>query len=460
MKKIKLFGLGIQSRSSNVTAQRRVNMYLEVIADGDKMDIVAYRTPGLRYILNIGNNPVRGWYATDTILYVVAGNQLFTVNAVFDVTSIGTLNTVTGNVGIASNGLGLLIVDGVDYYTYIFATTTFAVGADAGYLGGDTVTFLNSFYIVNVPGTGQFQISASYDGDAWDAAEVATAESNPDNLIAVFSDQGQLILFGDVVTEIWLGVGDVDFPFQRAGAAIEWGIAARWSVAKFNDSVVFLAKNRLGEVQIVQLNGYTVQRISTHDIENIINGYTNIAGATAFSYMHNGHPFYQINFDGGSWIYDGTSSAWSQVKGYGIDRHRADKAIVFNNDIFVSDFEDSNIYTPDENVYTDNGEPLISELTSKHIYSNGERIQLSKLLIDCETGVGVDNGQGSDPQMEIQIYKDGGHVPLNSRYISLGKKGEYKKRCIIHRLGQARDWTFTATVSDPVKWVVMGAYVE
>ena len=460
MKKIKLFGLGIQSKSSNVTAQRRVNMYLEQTTDGDKMEVVAYRTPGLRYVFNIGNNPVRGWYATSSLLYVVAGNQLFEVSTVYGVTALGTLNTTTGNVGIASNGLGLLIVDGADYYTWIFATTTFAVGADADYLGGDTVTFLNSFYIVNYPGTGQFQISASYDGGSWDAAEVATAESNPDNLIAVFSDQGQLLLFGELVTEIWLGIDAVDFPFQRAGSAIEWGIAARWSIAKFNDSVVWLAKNRLGEVQVVMLNGYTPQRISTHDLENIINGYTNISAATGFSYMHNGHPFYQINFDGGSWLYDGASGAWSQVKGYEIARHRADKSIVFNNVILVSDFEDGNIYTPDGETYDDNGLPLVAELTSKHIYSGGERVQLSKLLIDCETGVGIANGQGSDPQMEIQVYKDGGHIPLNSRYISLGKMGEYKKRCIIHRLGQARDWTFTATVSDPVKWVVMGAYVE
>jgi hypothetical protein len=459
MKPIQLFGTGIHSRSPNVTAQQRVNMFLEFSAQGDKTQVTAYRTPGLRLITSLGDNPIRGWYAQDAFLYAVAGDKLYKIDSSYTATVIGTLSTLEGRVGMASNGLELIIVDGANGYTYNYGTTTFAAIADGDFPGGNTVTFNDSFFIVNKPSSGQLWISASYDGTAWDGAAFATAESNPDNLIAVWADHGELILFADLTTEIWINTGALDFPYSRVGTAIEWGLAARWSVAKFDNSLVWLAKNRLGEVQITRLNGYTPQRISTHDLESIINGYSNLANASAFSYLYNGHPFYQINFDEGSWLYDGASDVWSQVKGYGIDRHRGEQAVVFGNTILVADYQNGNIYTPDGDTYDDNGQPLIAELVSRHVSSNGDRISFSKLWLDMETGVGTSTGQGACPQISLETYKDGGHIPSNKRFTQIGKIGEYKTRPIFTRLGMARDWVFKVSVSDPVKVVIMGAYV-
>ena len=39
---------------------------------------------------------------------------------------------------------------------------------------------------------------------------------------------------------------------------------------KFDNSLMYLAKNRMGEVQVVRLNGYQPERVSVHDLENII----------------------------------------------------------------------------------------------------------------------------------------------------------------------------------------------
>ena len=461
MKPITLFGLGIQSRSANVTAQRRVNMYLEQVIDGEKQRTVAYRTPGLKKILELGS-PVRGWGAVNDVLYVVAGNTLFEINTVYAVTVIGTLNTSNGPVSMSTNPLELIIVDSTSGYTYNYGTLTFAEITDVGFLGGDTVTFLNSFFIVNNPDSGRFQKSASYDGMNWDATEVATAESAPDNLVIVGADHGELILLGESTTEIWVGVDAIDFPFQKAGSAIEWGCAARETARKFDNSIVWLARNRLGSAQIIRLDGYTPTRISTFDLESIINGYSNavLSAATAFSYMYNGHPFYQINFSESSWLYDGSNGVWSQVKGYGINRHRANYGVIFNSVVLVSDFENGNIYTLDENTYDDNGQPLIAEITSQHVFQGNDRISFSKMWVDVEMGVGTTSGQGENPQIALQVHKDHGHIPLNKRYASLGKIGEYKGRVIFTRLGQARDWVFTISISDPVKVALMGAYVE
>jgi len=460
MNPIPLFGLGIQSRSANVTAQSRVNMYLEKTVDGDKTNIVAYRTPGLMLIMDIFAK-VRGWFAVGSVFYVVSGNSFYEVSSSYVVTLKGTIATVTGPVSMSSNGLELILVDGTDGYTYNYGTTTFAQIVSAGFLGGSTVTFLNSFFIVNNPNTGTFQVSASYDGMTWDASEVASAESSPDNLVALVADHGELILFGESTTEIWVGVDAVDFPFLKAGSAIEWGLAARETVRKYDNSMIWLGRNRMGEVQVIRLDGYSPVRISTHDLENIMNQYTNseLAAATAFAYMHNGHPFYQLNFAQSSWLYDGSMNAWSQVKGYSIDRHRAEDGLIFNGKLLVSDYANGNIYTLDGDVYDDNGETLLSEITSQHVFKNGERMSFGKMWVDVENGTGTGSGQGLNPQLILTIYKDHGHIPITTRYASIGKIGEYNQRVIYTRLGQARDWVFKLSVSDPVKFVLMGAYI-
>ncbi len=463
MNPISIFGLGTQSKSPNVTAQKRINMYLEIAADGDKNIITAYGTPGLTQLSSIGASPNRGMHTLGNYIYVVNLGKLWRVDNAGVAVEKGTLLTTTGRVSIADNGsVGdqIIIVDGTYGYIYTVSTGAFAQITDVDFPGADTVTFNDGYFIVSKPNTGQFYLSGSYNGTTWNALDFATAESNPDNLIAVVADHGELIAFGDVSTEFWTNAGSLDFPYSRSGAAVEWGLAARWSVAKFDNSLIYLAKNRMGEVQVVRLNGYLPQRVSTTDIETIINGYSGISDATGFSYLMNGHPFYQLNFTSAneSWLYDGLSNAWSQLKS-GTGRHRAEMGTNFLLRTVVSDYANGKLYNLDSETYTDDGEMIASELITKHVFSNLGRYTISELQVDLESGVGLSSGQGEDPQIMLQISKDGGHTWGAERWVSMGKIGEYTKRAKWNRLGQSRDWTFKLKISDPVKRAILGAYV-
>lgn len=466
MQAISIFGLGIQSRSPNVTAQTRVNMYLEFEAQGgDKTQVTAYGTPGLELFANLGTERARGMYAVGVYNYIVTGNKLWRVNQSGNSEFIDYLNTggETLRVGMADNGLQLRIDDGENGYIYTYATGTFEQITDPDFVPGNTVSFNDGFFISNEPGSGRFWLSKSYDGLVYDALDFATAESNPDNLVYPYPDHGEIILFGEIATEFLVNTGALDFPYARiAGSAIEWGLAARWSVTKFDNSVIFLAQNRLGEVQVTRINGYTPKRVSTFDLEAIINAYpfASIKAASGYSYMYKGHPFYVLNFTEASWLYDGASNAWSQLKSYGLERHRGQMAVLHNNQTVVADFENGNLYLVKGDVYTDNGDPLISELTTRHTFRNGDKLIINELWVDSETGSALSTGQGSDPQISMQISKDGGHSWGNERFASMGKLGEYKARTRWLRLGQARDWVFRLTISEPIKRVLLGAWVR
>jgi hypothetical protein len=119
----------------------------------------------------------------------------------------------------------------------------------------DTCTFMDGRFIIQKHTLGQFGWSPPTTA-RWDALDFATAESDPDNLVRVMADSGILLLFGDRTTEFWGDSGAADQPFSRIGAsAIEWGLAARWSLCKFDGSLMFLRRNKLGAVQVCMLTG-------------------------------------------------------------------------------------------------------------------------------------------------------------------------------------------------------------
>jgi hypothetical protein len=144
---------------------------------------------------------------------------------------------------------------------------------------------------------------------------------------------------------------------------------------------------------------------------------------------------------------------------HGMTRHRAEIATYFLNRTIVSDSSNGRLYNIAGDVYTENGEEIIAEITTKHGSNELERIFCSALQVDLESGVGLATGQGSDPQIMMQASGDGGHTWGPERWRSMGKIGEYKARARWLRCGSARDFVFRLRISDPVKRVILGAYV-
>lgn len=460
LKPVPLFGIGVAGKSVNVNAQERLNLYVQIESDSsEKNAITIYPTPGLTTFVSFGVNPVRGIWQKGDYMYAVSGTGFYRISNDGTTTLKGTLLTGSGRCDIADNGTQIMIVDGTYGYIYNVNTDAFVQITDVDFPASDTVTFLNGYFIVSKTATAQFYISALYDGLTWDALDFATAESDPDDLVRVFSDAGQLILFGSKTTEFWGDSGAVDFPFGRIGsAAIEWGLAARWSLAKFSDSLMFLRKNRLGQVQVCKLQGYTAAPVSTPELEYQINSYSGVSNATAFSYMIAGHPFYQINFPSAnvSWLYDGQSNAWSRLESSG-DRHRAQMQINYLDQSYVTDWEVGKIYTFDQDLFTDDGAPITRELICRH-QNAGDLLRFGQMWLEMEAGVGLVSGQGSDPQIMMQISRDGGHTWGAEVWRSIGQIGQYRARAVFNRCGLSRDWLYKFRISDPVKTVFVGAW--
>ena len=62
-----------------------------------------------------------------------------------------------------------------------------------------------------------------------------------------------------------------------------------------------------------------------------------------------------------------------------------------------------------------------------------------------------------EPKVILSISNDGGFTWGKDLVATPGKTGERLSRVHWHKLGYSRDRVFRITVTDPVKWVIIGA---
>ena len=331
-----------------------------------------------------------------------------------------------------------------------------------GFPGGNTVTFLDGYFIVNAPNTRQFYLSQIYDGFTWNALSFASKEAYTDTLEAVAVDNSCLVLLGFISQEYWQDIGAFPFPLLRIpGSPTDMGVAARWSVARCNGELIYLGRARRGGLSVVTIRNYRPITVSTPDLDFLFNEYINPGDAIAFSYRQNGHEFYQISFQqqGVTWLYDATSEVWSTLLSGATTRHYANFGCQFDFHVMVSDYRNGNLYILDPASYTDNGDLIARELITPHFFVNTSfnKLHIYRLRLDMEQGGGLNDGQGQNPQVMLQVSRDGGYTWGDEMWATCGAQGNFLSRAEWRRLGVSRNYVFKFRITDPIKTVLIGA---
>jgi hypothetical protein len=398
------------------------------------------------------------------------------------------------------NGEQLFIACNPSAFIYNADTGVFAQITDPDFPGAVTVGYLDGYFVFNQPNSQRFWVTSLNDGTQIDPLDFASAEGNPDDVVALNINHREVWLFGTNTIEVWYNAGLADFPLARiAGAFMEVGCAAPYSVAKLDNSVFWLGADARGNGIVYRNNGYNGQRISTHAVEWQIQQYDVINDAIGYSYQQDGHSFYVLTFPtaNATWCYDVSTNAWHERAGWnGVKfvRHRSNCQANFNNEILVGDWLNGRIYAFDVEVYSDNN-AIQRWLRSWRALPTGQnnlhRTAQHTLQLDCEAGVGIldsqtfllllenddylllENGDniastnanslvGADPKVMLRWSDDGGHTWSNEHWAGMGKIGEYYRRVFWRRLGMTlklRDRVYEISGTDPVKIAIMGAEV-
>jgi len=464
-----ILGSSYVARSVNAADNRMVNLFPEIVPEGGKEPAFLQRAPGLRLLTTVGTGPIRGLNAYGGNLYVVSGEQLIKLDSAYTATVIGNVSGATGSVSMANDGNHLFIA--CDGPSYVYNATTLAFGqiTDVDFPGALTVSYLDGYFVFIEPDSQKVWVTSLLDPTSIDPLDFASAEGDPDGLVSSIVDHSEVWLFGTNSIEVWYNSGNADFPLQRIqGAFNEIGCPATFSVAKLDNGLFWLGQDARGQGIVYRANGYTGQRISTHAVEWQIQQYSNVSDATAYTYQQDGHSFYVLNFPSANatWVYDVATQAWHERAGFingAFTRHRAEWQTFFNNALTLGDYQNGNIYTFDMEVYADH-DRIQKWLRSWRALPTGQnnlkRTVQHTLQLDCETGTGLENGQGSNPQIMLRWSDDAGHTWSNEHLASMGKIGEYFKRVFWRRLGMTlklRDRVYEVSGTDPVKVAIVGA---
>ena len=398
--KTPILGSTYVTRSINAADARMVNLFPEVIPEGGKEPAFLQRCPGLAFLSTVGTGPIRGLWAfspNDGVGFVVSGTQLFKINNTYTPTLVGTVAGF-GPVSMADNGTQLFIAANGPSYIYNNTTNAFGQINDPDFPGAVTVCYLDGYFVFNEPNSQKMWVTTLLDGTSIDPLEFASTEGSPDGLLAVVSNFREVWAFGTNSIEVWYDSGATDFPLQRIqGAFNELGCAAPYSIAKMDNGLFWLGRDRRGQGIVYRANGYQGQRISTHAVEWQIQQYANMSDAIAYTYQQDGHSFYVLIFPTANttWVYDAATQAWHERAGFvegEFTRHRSNCQMAFNNKIVVGDFENGNIYAFDLDVYADNGQIQKWLRTWRALptgQNNLKRTAHHSLQLDCETGVGL-----------------------------------------------------------------------
>jgi hypothetical protein len=443
-----------------ISAQRLVNMYAEVQSRSAKSKAVVHGCPGITPWLTVGQGPIRGFIVMAELLYVVSGQELWTVARDGTLTLKGSGIAGIDRVSLAENGFEIVIVNGANVFSYLAADTTFVQVGSPGAYASDTVTVMNSVFVLEKKGTNQFYISEVLDGRTYDVADFASAESKSDNVLGVTEYNGLLYAFGTNSIELNDYTGAAAFPFSAIkGGVISRGIASSRAFASEDKSLFILGEDRVA----YRVFGTQHMRISTTAIEKEWETYSIVSDCFAFVVLFAGHKFIYFTFPTANktWCYDIASGLWHERSSYdgtaNENKWRVQVAINTYDAIIAGDSTSGLIGTIEEDVWTEFGQIMIAEMVTPPVYEGGKMISAAGVEIDIDAGHGTTIGQGSNPIIRMSPSKDKGHNFLSERESTLGRKGNYIARARWTGLGSAYQWSFRLRISDPVRRTMTAA---
>ena len=376
---------------------------------------------------------------------------------------------------------------------------------DGAFSGATTVDVIDNYFVYSRPSSQQFGASDALSPISQQLS-FASKDGAPDQLVALIVDHREVYLMGESSSEVWVDAGLFPFPFQRIpGTSTQHGIAAQNSVSRVGNSFAYVSRNLRGQGQIMQMNGYVPQRISTHAVENtLVNQYIN--DAIAWTYQLEGHEVYVVSFPtiNITWAFDATTGLWYKwlycTTANQYQRHRGNCSCVFQGMVLVGDYANGKIYELDSTNYTDDGNNIRRLRRAPHLVSDLQRQYFEELQIQFQPGVGTTGlsknqniflqspyyitptgvliipanqsvvlgnqsaiSQSTEttlPQAMLRWSDDGGSTWSNEHWVTIGQTGKYQNRAIWRRLGQARDRVFEVVVSDPVKAVIVSANLK
>lgn len=459
------------SQSPTVDCEQTMNLYTEAVeAAGAKTKYALYPCPGFVLFTTIPQSPIRAMFAQDGRSFVVGGSGLYEIADSGVATLLGTMAIDQYPATICSNGQGghqLCVSSGNHAYIYDLLSGVFSHVLT----GARMVQFLDGYFLALDADTSTLKLSSLEDGTTWDPTDIAQRSTAGDKWAAMIVSNRNVWLLGSASGEVWYNSGAALFPLEPiSGAFFEVGIAAPFSLAVLDDAPTWLSANERGTAMLMRASGYTPRPISPEPVAFAMQGYSTIADAVAFTYQDQSHFFYVLNFPtaAATWAYDTKTKLFHQRGFWDVvntiyQAYRPQYHTFTFKKHLVGDRLSGGIYQMSIATATEVDGSGIRRLRQVPVYAPTDGwIRHRAFQLDLEPGLGLSTGQGSDPQVMLQMSNNGGKTFGNEHWESAGALGTYGTRVSWTRLGRARGYNrvYRVVMTDPVPWRIATSYLD
>lgn len=444
---------------------RLINCYAEKAPKGSRGAVLWRRAPGLTPRFTTTETEARGAILVGSLLYVISGDKAYSINSSYTVTELtGTIGG-TGPVFMARNMAAtpnVLIVHSAGMSEINTGTSTISDFSDADLPAANSICWIDGYFMVSSAAGKVYQ--SGINATTFSGVDFTTAEADPDGLVRVVAFDRSLAMMGNSTIELWNNAANpTGFAFNR-GPVLPVGLKSAYAVTGwepgFSTAVVFVANDNT----VRRLDGYSPTRISTPELERLIEAVEDPNDIEASVYVVSGHPCVVVTGPDWSWLFDLSTGEWFERKSYGLERWRARFGVNAFDEWLTFDRSSGKVFAVDPTTKREDDGPLVMDIRSNQAHRFPGRLFVKRASFDFVTGVGIDAGEDpieSNPRVLISYSDDGGRTFGNPREFLLGTQGQdvsidWWRAGVTNRRG--RQWRIQ--VSDPVEVTFLGAAMD
>jgi hypothetical protein len=379
---------------------------------------VCYRVMGTKLVTVASNGAV-------TVLGDVGGpvNTLVTMDYSFDRLAIAS----GGRLYYWSSSLGLVQVTDPDL----------GVVLDVVWVDG---------YFMTTDGT-SLVVTELADPLAVNPLKYGSSEVDPDPVVALLKLRNEIYALNRNTIEVFDNVGGDFFPFQRVdGAQIQKGVIGTFGCCVFIETVAFLGSGRNEAPGIYLGANATATKISTQEIDELLQTYTEAQLAAVKMEARNdkAHEHLYVHLPDKTLVYDAAASQEMQTQVWftlttstvGFSQYRARNLVWAYDKWLVGDPQSSAIGYLVDNIGTHWGQIVRWEFGTIIVYNEGNGAIFNKLELVSLTGrVAL----GIDPIITTSYSVDG-MAWSQDRPLRVGTTGNTTKRLAWFQQGHMRNW--------------------
>ena len=301
--------------------------------------------------------------------------------------------------------------------------------------------------------------------DSYGVQQYFNAESSSDNVRAIEAVGANLYLFGYKTVEIWQRGSGEDSTWQRQSYTTNAsnGLQAPDSIAVCGSNLYYLGSGESYAKGVLMVSGQQYSKISEDWLDDKLLQETGDS-AYAFAYAQGSHNFYVLQLQNlqETWVYDTETKEWhqrvSRVLETGEETQWRAKDIIWFKGQFLVPCNDGCIYKHSEDYFREDygteivdghvaSLPMIRHRQGAVLVNDEKPFIFEELTVEANVGTWAD--YDLQPDLLLEVSKDGGNTWGAVRHAKMGKTGQYSHRIRFFKLGYNRLAVLRLTYSHP-----------